>query len=75
MKEKIKEATIIDIAIKIAAPGDTRIADCEQNKILAYQDLKREIKRVWQLRKVDVILIAIGALETVPSSQHCELQA
>ena len=61
VKKKTKEATIIDIAV----PGDTRIADREQDKILAYQDLKREIKRVWQLRKVNVIPIVVGALGTV----------
>ena len=61
VKKKTKEATIIDIAV----PGDTRIADREQDKILAYQDLKREIKRIWQLRKVNVIPIVVGALGTV----------
>ena len=35
-----KEATIIDTAV----PGDTRIVDKEQDKILKYQDLKRELK-------------------------------
>ena len=43
VKKKIKEAIIIDIAV----PGDIRITDKEQDKILKYQDLKREIKTVW----------------------------
>ncbi|KAL5258978.1 hypothetical protein ACHWQZ_G009445 [Mnemiopsis leidyi] len=56
-----KEAVVIDIAV----PGDVRISDKEQDKILKYQDLKREIKSVWQLMKVTVVPIVIGALGTV----------
>ena len=55
VKKKSKEAIIIDIAV----PGDVRITDKEQDKILKYQDLKREIKMVWQLRKVSVVPIVI----------------
>ena len=61
VKKKSKEAIIIDIAV----PGDVRITDKEQDKILKYQDLKREIKTVWQLRKVSVVPIVIGALGAV----------
>ena len=61
VKKKTKEAIIIDIAV----PGDARINDKEQDKILKYQDLKREIKTVWQLRKVSVVPIVIGALGAV----------
>ena len=61
VKKKSKEAIIIDIAV----PGDVRITDKEQDKILKYQDLKREIKTVWQLRKVSVVPIVIGALGAI----------
>ena len=61
VKKKTKEAVIIDIAV----PGDVRITEKEQEKILKYQDLKREIKTVWQLRKVSVVPIVIGALGTI----------
>ena len=64
VRKKTKEATIIDIAV----PGDTRIVDREQEKILKYQDLKREIKKVWQLRKVQVVPIVVGALGAVTSN-------
>ena len=57
----IKEAILIDIAV----PGDTRIIDSEQDKILAYQDLKWEINRCWGLRKVKVIPVVVGALGAV----------
>ena len=56
-----KEAIIVDIAV----PGDIRIIDREQDKILAYQDLKYEIKRCWGLQKVKVILVVVGALGAV----------
>ena len=56
-----KEAIIIDIAV----PGDIRIIDREQDKILAYQDLKYEIKRCRGLRKVKVIPVVVGALGAV----------
>ena len=57
-------ATIIDVAV----PGDVRILDREQDKILAYQDLKREIKKNWHLRKVSIVPIVIGALGSVTSN-------
>jgi hypothetical protein len=56
--------TIIDVAV----PGDTRIADREQEKILIYQDLKREIKKIWKLRKVSVVSVVVGALGAVTSN-------
>ena len=64
-------ATIIDVAV----PGDTRIVDREQDKILAYQDLKREIKKVWKLRKVSVIPVVIGALGAVTTNFRNHLDA
>jgi hypothetical protein len=69
-------ATIIDVAV----PGDTTIADREQEKILIYQDLKREIKKNWKLRKVSVVPVVIGAIGAVTSNFrkhldtiHCKL--
>ena len=43
--------TIIDIAI----PADKRIGEEENEKIEKYQDLKREIARMWNLRTVQVV--------------------
>ncbi|XP_063691257.1 uncharacterized protein LOC134823653 [Bolinopsis microptera] len=69
-------ATIIDVAV----PGDTRILDREQEKILKYQDLKREIKENWNLRKVTIVPVVIGALGTITinfrkhlDAVHCNL--
>ena len=43
--------TIIDIAI----PADKRIGEQENEKIEKYQDLKREIARMWNVRTVQVV--------------------
>ena len=66
--------------IDVAVPGDTRIVTKEQDKILVYQDLKREIKKNWDLRKVYIVPVVIGALGAVTSnfskyldSIHCNL--
>ena len=61
VNKREKEAIIIDIVV----PGDTRIIDSEQDKILVYQDLKWEIKRCWGLCKVKVIPVVVGALGAV----------
>ena len=34
-------------------------------KVEKYQDLKREIGRIWQMRSVNVVLVVIGALGSV----------
>ena len=39
----------------------------ELEKVERYQDLKREISRIWECRKVCVIPIVIGALGTTLS--------
>ena len=44
---------------------DIQVKDKENEKIENYKDLKRELKRIWKLRKVTVVPIIIGALGTV----------
>ena len=56
-----KECLIIDIAVA----GDTRIKLKENERIEKYQDLKREIARLWCLRRVNVIPVVVGALGCV----------
>ena len=65
-KEK-KEALIVDIAV----PVDTRIAEKELEKVEKYQDLKREIKRLWELRYAKVVPVVIGALGSVTKDLEC----
>ena len=51
--------------IDIAVPGDTRTYDKETEKIEKYQELAREIKRLWKLHSVTVVPVIIGALGTI----------
>ena len=57
-----REAMLVDVAI----PGDARVASKEIEKISKYQDLAVEVQRLWELRKVKVVPIVIGALGAVP---------
>ena len=50
------------IIIDIAVPGDSRTSDREKEKVEKYQDLKREIKRIRNMRNVIVVPVIIGAL-------------
>ena len=52
---------IIDVAI----PGDRRVCDKEQEKIKECSLLNDEIARLWQMRKVVVFPIVVGALGTI----------
>ena len=56
-----RECVILDVA----CPFDTRVKEKQLEKIQKYQDLKREISRIWQCRKVTIIPIVIGALGTI----------
>ena len=56
-----KTAIVTDVAI----PVDKRIIDKETEKIEKYQNLKREIQRLWNLKKIDVILMVLGLLGSV----------
>ena len=49
----------------MAIPGDTRVCDKEQEKIERYSLLKDKIARLWQMKKVVVIPIVVGALGTI----------
>lgn len=49
----------------IAAPADGRVHEKEREKLEKYQDLQREIGRLWQLRKVQVVPVGVGVLGSV----------
>ena len=55
-----KDCHIIDIA----CPFDTRI----DQKLEKYQDLRRELKRLWKCKTVKIVPIINGALGTVQES-------
>ena len=45
--------------------GDKRIIDKEKEKIEKYQNLEREILRLWNLKKINVIPVVLRALGSV----------
>ena len=51
--------------IDFACPFDSRIEEREKDKIKGYNDLKRELKKIWDM-PVKVISVVVGALETTP---------
>ena len=68
---KVKKETMI---IDVAVPGDTRACDKEKEKIEKYSLLKDEIARLCQMKKVVVIPIVVGALQTIRTKfeEHIE---
>ena len=59
-KKKAKEIIIVDIAV----PGDSNVLQKETEKYEKYQDLAREIKRIWKSRTkvVPVVVDALGSV-------------
>ena len=57
---------IIDIAI----PVDNRIEEKENEKIEKYENLRREMKQIWNLKSVHVIPVVIGALGAITGRFH-----
>ena len=49
----------------IAVPADVREEEKEKEKLEKYQDLKREIRRLWKLRNIEIVPVVIGALGSV----------
>ena len=59
-KKKAKETVIVDIAV----PGDSNILQKETENCEKYQDLAREIQRIWKSR-TKVVPVVVGALGSV----------
>ena len=58
-KERI--CNIIDFAVA----GDSRTGEKEKDKMEKYQDLGRELQKVWNV-KVRIITLVVGSLGTIP---------
>ena len=50
------------LTIDVAIAGDCRIREKEVEKIEKYQKLKRELKRLWLLKTVEVVPVVVGPL-------------
>ena len=53
--------------IDIAVPGDSRVELKENENVQKYQDLARELRKLWQV-KVKVVPVVVGALGTIPKA-------
>ena len=65
-----KTCNIIDTAV----PGDAGIVEKEKEKVEKYQDLRREVERLWNV-KAKVVPIVVGALGAVTPNLSKHLDA
>ena len=61
--KKERSCKITDFAV----PGDSRIEEKEKDKIEKYQDLRRELQKIWNL-KVKIIPLAVDSLGAIPKN-------
>ena len=59
--KKERSCKIIDFAVL----GDSRIEEKEKDKIEKYQDLGRELQKIWNV-KVKIIPLVVGSLGAIP---------
>ena len=59
--DKERSCKIIDFAV----PGNSRIEEKKKDKIEKYQDLGRELQKIWNV-KVKIIPLVVGSLGAVP---------
>ena len=59
--DKKRSCKIIDFAV----PGDSRIEEKEKDKIETYQDLGRELQKIWNVT-VKIIPLVVGSLGAIP---------
>ena len=64
--DKVQQKCLI---IDVACPGDNRIAEKEEEKLQRYDLLKREIKRLWRMKNIDIIPIIVGALGSINQTE------
>ena len=60
--KKERSCKIIDFAV----PGDSRIEEKEKDKIERYQELERELQKIWNV-KVKIIPLVVGSLGAIPN--------
>ena len=59
--KKERSCKIIDFAV----PGESRIEEKEKDKIEKYQDLGRELQKIWNV-KVKIIPLVVASLGAIP---------
>ena len=61
LDKKERSCKIIDFAV----PGDSRIEEKEKDKREKYQDLERDLQKIWNV-KVKIMPLVVGSLGTIP---------
>ena len=61
LRKKKNRAIIVDMS----SPWDHRVYEKEGEKNEKYQDLKREILRLWETTHLEVVPVVVGALGVV----------
>ena len=61
----VKLIIVIIIIVIIALLWDQKVFEKKGEKIDKYQDLKREIGKLWGIRQQEVALVVVGALRLV----------
>ena len=59
--KKERSCKIIDFAV----PGDSRFEENEKDKIEKYQDLGRELQKIWNV-KVKIKPLVVGSVGAIP---------
>ena len=59
--KKERSCKITDFAV----PGDSRIEEKEKDKIEKYQELGRELQKIWNV-EVKIIPLVVGSLGAIP---------
>ena len=57
----IRSCKIIDFAV----PGDSRIGEQEKDKIEKYEDVGRQLQKIWNV-KVKITPLVVGSLGAIP---------
>ena len=65
-----KSCQIIDVAI----PEDSRVREKEDKKVEKYQDLARDVRKIWGVR-TKIIPVVVGALRSIPLRLNDNLRA
>ena len=67
--DKERSCKIIDFAV----PGDSMIEKKEKRKIEKYQDLGRELQKIWNV-KMKIVLLVVGSLGATPQQSGNRLK-
>ena len=59
--KKEKSALLIEVSV----PNDFGLNSTEIRKTTKYQDLKNEVKRMWKLKKAEIIPVIVGATAVI----------